>query len=40
MTLNPVIDVFEGGEVCLGPNVVCDGFIDNLQLPCSNACSP
>lgn len=30
MPLNLMIDVFEGGEVCLGTNVVCDGFIDNL----------
>lgn len=29
MPLNLMIDVFEGGEVCLGTNVVCVGFIDN-----------
>lgn len=31
MPLNLMIDVFEGGEVCLGTNVVCDGFIDNYN---------
>lgn len=31
MTLNPMIDVFKGGAVCLGTNVVCDGFINNYS---------
>lgn len=31
MTLNSTIDVFKGGAVCLGTNVVCDGFIDNYS---------